>query len=156
MDHSSQKNRAGFTLVEFLVATLLGSILVVSTGIMLSHSFRELDFSRESLESQRDVTFAINVMRREIQLAASSNITTAASSITIQKAGYASQIYVQDNDLMFDPSSLTSGDEVILIDEYLDAFAPSLETNLGVRASISILVKGKTNTTSALSGFRNE
>ena len=152
----THQTRAGFTLVELMIATLLGSLLVVATGVMLSSSYRELEHSKSSLKLQREMTFAIDVLRQDIHNAAKTNISVTASQISIQHPGYVKTYTKQGLDLICDPNSTVSNDEIALIDGLLVNFSPVLETNLGIRTTLSLAQDGRTSTIQTLAGFRNE
>ena len=109
-----------------MFATLLGAILALTAGVMLTQSYRELEHSKTSLQFQRELTFAIDVIRREIHESAETNITVAAEQLTIQKSGYTTTFSKQDTDLVCDPNTTSAGDESVLIDGTLQDFSPLL------------------------------
>ena len=69
------KNKQGFTLIEMMVAVVIGGILVVTVGYLLVTIYRSWDLGWEKVALQRDASHAMTLMKKNLRAASSATVT---------------------------------------------------------------------------------
>ncbi len=147
-DRKAGGRRDGMTLVEFLVASVAASILVLTAGMVLVLSFRTLRANSEAVELQRDVDITTRTLYRAIR-------TTRRFEVASPMAGAAGpQLTINDRSffradagllpaagggfLVYDPDTGAAGDEQVLVNGSLQAFTVFNNTNsIGLNFTVS-------------------
>ena len=114
------KKHSGFTLIELMISIIISSILALTAGIMIYYSYETWNKSKIAVELQRDATFAMDILSRNIRPSNHSDIQTSGSTITI---GNKSFYLVGPRSLWHDPNNSVAGDENIIVDNKVTTLA---------------------------------
>ncbi|MBU0676586.1 MAG: hypothetical protein KJ626_00585 [Verrucomicrobia bacterium] len=154
----------GFSMIEFVVATLAAAVLALTAGSMLYYGYLTWVKNSEAVEVQRDATAALRMISEHVREASDARTTVPSPGVLrIAPTNTFTDPTVQfyDNgagDLMFDPDTSSGGDEVTLVENRLAVFTPIKYppgSPVGVRVSISLIGGSETTGVSAVTTFRN-
>jgi prepilin-type N-terminal cleavage/methylation domain-containing protein len=141
----NKKLQSGFSLVELMVAMVIVAILSLTLGTMLIYIFKAWRSNSDQVELQRDATFAMDMLSREIRPSSFyliSHPTPAEHSSSVLYIGTKSFSIggTGGNSLVCDPTSASpaSGDEIELIRNRVTNL---LFTNNSPKRSISIYME---------------
>lgn len=136
-----RQRRAGFTVVELLATSVAAAILAIALGSVLYFVYAAMRRSNESLNVQRDIGYALDLLQRAARSASPGEVTVGLGSVTFGTnmfRRHRSRFY--DNrtgDLVYDPNLSRSGDDQTLINDRLVSFDVSLDgSRLMVRLSV--------------------
>ncbi len=143
---------AGFTVVELLATAVAAAILAIAMGSVLYFVYAAMRRSNESINLQRDMGYALDLLQRTAQSASPSEVTVASSSVIFATNSFRpKRCRFYDNrtgDLIYDPDMSASGDEQTLINDRLVSFQVALD---GSRLLVALSVLTGANQTLALS-----
>ena len=116
--------RAGFTVVEILAASAAAAILAAVACSIIFYAHLTWRRNHADVEVQRDGTFAMDLLTRKLRAASRPAVTISAGRdrIEIATAGGAEAIYLDTDDLVYDPATGASGGEITLIRDRVAAF----------------------------------
>ena len=146
------KGKAGFTLVELLVAAIAASVLAITAGALLYAGILNWMKDRASMQLQGDALFTMDIFSRAIRPASISDVTRADTVLTIGKKSF----YRAGNTLYYDPDITLSGNETAIV--------PNKVTNLSftkdlvmhsVTVNMTLTDKGRTVALNFNVGNRN-
>jgi prepilin-type N-terminal cleavage/methylation domain-containing protein len=136
--HPDRPDRlAGFSLIELLVATVAASILALTASTMLILAWKSWGTLQEGIEMQRDASTTLIAMKHKLQGAAEEDVAITNLNGRLHLQIENASFYPQGSDLIYDPDTGVSGNEMKMITGRLDAFTPS-STNRAGRVSVSI------------------
>jgi prepilin-type N-terminal cleavage/methylation domain-containing protein len=146
----------GFTLVELLAAMVAGSVLVLSVGIMLNYGYRGWNRNSANVDMQLDGAAVMKTVNRYVREARAVDITVASGSLSIRNTNsmVTVRLYQSGSNLVFDPNTAVSGNEMTMIRGRVTSFTPSWQTN---RVAVTLMLNQGSETvllTSAVT-FRN-
>lgn len=108
-------SRSGFTIVELMMCIVISAILALTMGTMLYYIFVAWRNNSDQVEIQRDATFAMDMLSRNIRPASFSQISTPNSrTLNIGSKSF-SWDGVSGSSLNYDPDTSASSDEIELI-----------------------------------------
>lgn len=130
-----KKSKSGITIIELMVAIASSAVLAIGIGSVLYFSFLSWNRNIESVEVQRDATLATRVLKKQVRLSRSIDITVQPNRIDFEANDVRinpQAIYVQDDDLIYDNNTTAAGGEMVLVDQRLDPtvsipFDPQIE-----------------------------
>ncbi len=73
-------DRSGVTIVELMMAMLAGSILALTSGIVLMHGYRVWSRNTAATAIQRDAAVTVEMLQRKLREAASPDVVVDASA----------------------------------------------------------------------------
>ena len=117
--------RAGFSLVELMVAALAGSVLAITAGTLLVMAFGAWQRNHTAVNLQRDCTAAMDMMRRAVRNTTLSLVTVATTNelrILQVAGGPAVRFYRNGQQLVYDPNTTVNGDQITLVTAGLQGF----------------------------------
>ena len=143
---SDNKFEWGFTITELLVAMIASALLALTVGAMLVVGTQSWRRNHAAVELQRDAAVAGDMLRRAVRMSTKNGITLSAggSRLDIFTPGGTNAFYASGSDLVYDPNTGTTGDEITVVNARLAAFSATV-TNTGVSVLMQ-LSSGDENT----------
>jgi len=152
------EHNAGFTMVELLVASAAACIIALTAAVTLVYGYSGWRRNNAEMELQRDATLAMYRLSRAVREASANDVITplagqSADQLTIDST----EFRADGNNLLYDPDTGISGDEVVIIDGRLKTF---MVTNLSTGIGVSIVLELQNENsdeiaiTSAITAFR--
>jgi type II secretory pathway pseudopilin PulG len=143
--------RAGFTLLELLVATLSSSILGIAVASVLVYAHMAWEANGDAVRAQQEGTLAIDMLNRSLRRADAATVVVSPGQVSIGPASF----FANGGDLVYDPDTGAAGDEMTVIDGWLTAFTVTTLPDGG--ASIDLQFKQEETETrmNTLVAFRN-
>lgn len=83
MKRKKTKNRAGFTLVELIIALAAACIVLSATAIILIFGQRSLSHEWQQVNLQRDASFAMQKMKQSIRSATKAQLENDGNGLRI-------------------------------------------------------------------------
>ena len=151
----NRKHKVGFTLVELMVSMLASSIIALTAGTMLFYGYVGWTKNNSSIEVQRDGTLVLDMLSRAIRAAAETNITMEVDGFRVATTDGEVAFLSSGNSLTYHYVANGLPEQMILVDERLALFSPSLVTNKGMRVDLRIQDAGQASQARAFFGFRN-
>ncbi|MCP4611318.1 MAG: hypothetical protein GY845_21615 [Planctomycetes bacterium] len=82
-----RKKQKGFTLVELIITTFTGSIVIVAAGMILFFGQRTWNSNWDRTNLQRDASYAMSRMTRDIKAGASAQVESNGDGLKIFDGG---------------------------------------------------------------------
>ena len=82
-----RKRQKGFTLIELTIAIFTGTIVIVATGMILFFGQRTWNSTWDRTNLQRDASYAMLRMTRDIQAGASAQVEDSGKALKIFNGG---------------------------------------------------------------------
>ena len=141
MERLLAKKIGGFTLIEFMAAISVGTVLSLTAGLMLYYSSLTWNNNSVFVELQRDGTFIMDMLSRKIRPVTVADIDVPDPTRQLMpsiRVGNESFYFDQDtNSIYYDPDITVFGDEVVIVDETVmvltftnDAIIQSADINI--------------------------
>ena len=80
-----RKRQKGFTLIELIITTFTGSIVIVAAGMILFFGQRTWNSTWDRTNLQRDASYAMSRMTRDIKAGASAQVEDSGKALKIFK-----------------------------------------------------------------------
>jgi prepilin-type N-terminal cleavage/methylation domain-containing protein len=113
------KRCRGFTIIELMVAMVIGSILAITAGSMLYYIFLTWHRNTDEVELQRDATIAMNMISRAIRAATANDIQAASQSLVIKNKTF----YNTNSSLWYDPDTTIANNEIEIINNKVNSIS---------------------------------
>lgn len=130
--------RRGFTLVEVLAGVLAAAILVLVAGTMLYFSYMGWQRNSNQVDLQQDASAAMGVIARYARSAQPGGLSAGSGVLTMASSNGTVRISKSGNQLIFDPNTAISGNELALIPSRVTSFTPIATTN---RVSVTLVMQ---------------
>jgi hypothetical protein len=121
------------SLVELLVASVSASVLALTVGTLLVHGYVCMERNHVAVEVQRDGTFAMDMIGRAVRGAAAADVAVSSGRLTAAERSF----YASGSDLLYDPDTAVTSNEIVLVDGRVVAFLPVRLSN-GVRVDLDL------------------
>jgi type II secretory pathway component PulJ len=82
-----RKRQKGFTLMELVIATFTGTIVIVAAGMILFFGQRTWNSTWDRVELQRDASYAMLRMTQDIKAGVSAQVESNGEGLKIFKGG---------------------------------------------------------------------
>lgn len=140
MSAKCQKHsRAGFTLVELMVALMSAAVLCLTMGAMLWYLSTGMARMRGSMEMQRDLRASLDVVSRLVRVGTNMTFVATSGVFNVQSASRApARVYRSGSRLWFDTDTTRGGADVVLVSAGLTNFSITLGTNRDAIVSLAI------------------
>ena len=144
--------RAGFTAVELLVAAVAAGVLALTVGSVLVYGYMNWERTAGVVDMQRDLSFAVSMISGAVRQAAPASVSCTGSQLDVGTNSY----YRSGNDLIYDPDTGTSGNEVCLVAGTVCTFTPTLRPDGGVSVTLSLRQEDESHTVNTTIAFRRK
>jgi len=151
----NREHKTGFTLVELMVSMLATSIVALTAGTMLFYGYVGWTNNRLAIEVQRDGTLVLDMISRTIRAAAETDITMETDGFRVATTDGEVAFLSSGNRLTYQYVANGLPAQMILVDDRLALFSPSLVTNKGMRVDLRIQDADQASQSRAFIGFRN-
>ena len=130
MKRDYPESRAGFSLVELMMATAASSVLAVVMCGMLMSTVTTWRRTGSSLELQRDMRASMLTLAQMTHAATSTTFTGGTTYTARFSDKSPASIYFSTNSLYFDPNTASAGDTVLLAQNNVNQFAVTITNSI--------------------------
>jgi len=114
----------GFSLIELVVAMAAAAVLALTAGLMLVYAYKAWRQDRDGAAMQQDGSVALELISRAVR--SGSNVVVQSGfpgDLRATLTNRTMRIFADEQNLVYDPSLAVTGDEVVVIEGRLSAFA---------------------------------
>jgi len=122
------KKKNGFTVVEIMVALVIGSVIMMVAGTLLYQSYVHWADNVVDVDLQRDATFAMDLMARAVRQSTSSQVTVAGGGEALT-AGITSFVLNGDGDTIIYTPDTTDPNPINLATDRVNTLSFTLNAD---------------------------
>ena len=117
-----RKRQKGFTLIELIITTFTGAIVIVAAGMILFFGQKTWNSTWDRVNLQRDASYAMLRMTRYIKAGASAQVEDSGKGLRIYNGGDWVRFFTESGAAMLALKSETGGgSSETIIDDNMEA-----------------------------------
>jgi len=124
-----RKVQKGFTLIELIIAMLIGAIVVVVAGMILFFSQKNWNNAWQRVKLQRDASYAVLRMSRSVKAGASAQVEGSGECLRIYTGGNWTRFYVAPGLEKLALKSEVGGNSETILDDGVEALQFNVADN---------------------------